>query len=223
MRSDEWAGVVEQAVRRCRASGASREEAEDCVHDAVLAYLLRPENSLEIKKIAAWLAVSARNRSIDHVRRTRREQAAFGRMAADPLSVATPEEEVTERALAFWLAGTIERLPPGTRRVCAAIAEGRTSEEAAADLGISRRAVDSHLCRARRALRRLAATAVAALAGGVTRFALPKAQVALATATAATAATAVLALPPSPAAAVEARTFTTTRSTARYELAKVRG
>ncbi|WP_346130591.1 sigma-70 family RNA polymerase sigma factor [Lentzea roselyniae] len=173
MHSSDWAHALEQAVRRCQAAGLSRAEAEDCAHEAVLVLLARQGAGERIDSPASWLVVVAYRQAIDHMRRSGRECAALGRLTVRDGDVPTPDEVVTDRALARWLAGAVDTLPPMTRRVCLAMADGSTITQAAADLGLTRRSVESHLTRARRFLRGLAAGAAAVLAGTACRFGKP--------------------------------------------------
>lgn len=189
----EWARLVDTAIQRCQRHGLTRDEAEDCVHDAVLAMINYQQAHGEVTRPSAWLGVVARRRWIDRLREVRRERRALARAQARVTAGAGPEEEVVGRAVAKWLADAVDTLPPMTRQVCHAIASGRTSDQVAVDLGLSRRAVDSHLTRARRLLRTLAASAVAALVAAVYRL-VPHGATALAVA--ATAATLTLVEPP---------------------------
>lgn len=179
MHSEDWTYALEQALRRCQDAGVDRAQAEDCVQDAILALLAQRTTLEEIRSVPAWLSVAARRRAIDHLRRTSREHVALARLTARTPPDPEPAEEVTERALAHWLADALNSLPATTQRVCRAVGEGQSVQQVAAKLGLSHRAVESHLTRARRYLRGLAAGAVAVLAGSGGRFPHPAASVPL--------------------------------------------
>ncbi|MGH3979934.1 MAG: RNA polymerase sigma factor, partial [Pseudonocardiaceae bacterium] len=154
-------------MRRTQASGATREDAEDAAHDALVAAIdtpQRPDSEL------AWLSTVARRREVDRVRRrTREHRVATSRPAdPDPTSVGL-EEAVVDRAHASWLAASLTQLPSTTREVVDAVGAGMAPADVAHSMNLSPRSVESHLTRARRHLRRLGALGipVAALLGWV--------------------------------------------------------
>ncbi|HEY0640729.1 MAG TPA: sigma-70 family RNA polymerase sigma factor, partial [Pseudonocardiaceae bacterium] len=155
------------AFARCRAAGASPEDAQDCAQDALTALLEHPE----VHHPDAWVATVAHHRFIDLCRRRRREDSAgLVPAPATALVEAGPEDEVVGRAHAHWLVTTLRRLPLSTRSVCAAIGDTAAAgdapdhREVARRLGLSARSVESHLTRARRSLRGLGLLGSAALA-----------------------------------------------------------
>lgn len=178
--SEELAEAVRRAVRRCVRAGLSRAEAEECVHEALLALLVRPGGGSDeaVRRLADWLDEAGRPRLVDHLRRGRREQHAGGRPDARP--VPDPGDLVAEHALARWLVKAVQDLPPTTRQVCRSLAEGRTPEQVATRLGLTHRAVESHVSRARWALRDLAGDAATSLAGTTRRLIRQTAPIALA-------------------------------------------
>lgn len=146
-----------------------RDEAEDCAHDALLVALDRPELIDGARREEGWLAVVARRRAVDHIRRRTRAGAlthSFGdpdqRLAVDF------SEDVVSRLAAQVLADDIRELPAATQSVLHHLAAGGTTADAAQALGITKRAADSHLHRARRHLRDRWMTALAALTGAFT-------------------------------------------------------
>lgn len=199
MEPEDLARAVEQAVRRCRRAGFLHADAEDCVHDALVALLARQAdtNAPPVTQVQAWLTVTAHRKLLDGLRRAGREQGALAHLQAGTSPEADPGEVVTDRATAAWLVRALERLPHDTRQVCLSVADGATAEQTAAQLGISRRTVHTHLARARRLLRHLAAGVLAALAAGTTKLLRPAATTAAPIAVAAAATT--IALLPHPA------------------------
>lgn len=146
----------EAALRRCRSAGASAEEAEDSVHDALLALLETPH----VDRPAAWVTTVSHRRWIDHVRRNSRERVVLRRELELAGHDPGPADLVTDREQAKWLVTSLRTLPETTRLICWSIGLGRSREQVAGDFGLTPRAVESHLTRARRSLRRLRALAV---------------------------------------------------------------
>ncbi|GAA1311250.1 RNA polymerase sigma factor [Saccharothrix xinjiangensis] len=171
MESGDLAEAADQAVRRCQGAGLSRADAEDYVHEALLTLLIRQSDpdAAPVTSVRAWLTTVAHRKFLDHLRQTGREHRAMSRVEGRPVDEPDPAETVTERALAAWLTRSLQQLPGTTRRVCELTAAGADVEQTARSLGVTPRAVQSHLTRARRLLRHLAAGAAAGLAAaGVT-------------------------------------------------------
>jgi RNA polymerase sigma factor (sigma-70 family) len=154
----EWGRLRETVVWRTRATGASREDAEDAAHDALVAAIGAPQRP---DSDVAWLSTVARRRQADRVRRRVREQrlAAVRPADLDPTTVG-PEESVVERAHASWLAASLGELPSTTREVVDAVGSGMAPAEVARSMNLSPRSIESHLTRARRHLRRLGALGI---------------------------------------------------------------
>lgn len=154
----EWGLLRETVVRRTQASGASREDAEDATHDALLAAIGQPQHP---RSEVAWLSTVAQRRRVDLIRRRVREQRVPAMVpgGSDP-TAAGPEDQVVDRAHASWLAASLTQLPPTTREVVDAVGSGLAPSEVAQSMNLSARSVESHLTRARRHLRRMGALAV---------------------------------------------------------------
>ncbi|MGH3940161.1 MAG: sigma-70 family RNA polymerase sigma factor [Pseudonocardiaceae bacterium] len=154
----EWGQLRETVLRRTRASGASREDAEDATHDALLAAIGQPEHP---QSEVAWLSTVAKRRRVDLIRQRVREQRVPGSApgASDP-TAAGPEDVVVDRAHASWLAASLTQLPPTTREVVDAVGSGMAPSEVASSMNLSPRSVESHLTRARRHLRRMGALGI---------------------------------------------------------------
>jgi len=196
----EWGLLRETVVRRTRASGASREDAEDATHDALLAAIGQPQHP---QSEVAWLSTVAKRRRVDLIRqRVREEQVPPGASGAartseasdvfDPTAVG-PEDVVVERAHASWLTASLTQLPATTREVVDAVGSGMDPAEVASSMNLSARSVESHLTRARRHLRRMGALGlpVGVLLSAVLRT-RPSARVALVAAVPVVAAVVVL-------------------------------
>ncbi|SER34541.1 RNA polymerase sigma factor, sigma-70 family [Lentzea xinjiangensis] len=198
MQAEDLAQAAEQAVRHCRRAGLSRQEAEDCVQDAVVALLARHAENPDaqpVTAVPAWLAVTARRRFLDRLRHAECEQRVLARLHAHTPPETDPGDVLADQALAVWLARSLERLPHSTQRVCRMIATGATVTDTAGRLGITPRAVQSHLARARLLLRALAAGAAAVLADTAVRLARPVVAAAATPVTAAAMTAAVTLLP----------------------------
>ncbi|MCW2608751.1 MAG: polymerase sigma factor, sigma-70 family [Frankiales bacterium] len=144
-------------VRACRPLLESQEDAEDCASEALVAALADlGSHKADIRNPQAWLVTVARRRAIDHVRVVQRGRARFARLlrASTAVEAHGPDESVSDRYEALWLAGLAEqRLPPTTLAVLKAAARGESVDETSLSLGLTRRSVESHLRRARQLLR----------------------------------------------------------------------
>ncbi len=147
------------AFGRCRAAGATVEDAQDCAQDAVAGLLAQSE----VRHPKAWVATVAYHRYVDVCRLRDRESAAGLVPAPDTWlpGLPGPEDEVLDRIHARWLVRAMERWPASTRAVCVGVASGRPRLRIISQLGITDRAVESHLTRARRLLRSLSLLGVA--------------------------------------------------------------
>ena len=65
----EWGLLRETVVRKTQASGASREDAEDATHDALLAAIRQPQHP---QSEVAWLSTVAKRRRVDLIRQDRK-------------------------------------------------------------------------------------------------------------------------------------------------------
>lgn len=144
-------------VNRLRAVGAPPTDAEDCAQEALVETWLARQRGVALNDPMAWATTIARRRYADVVRHERRQRARRPAATEDDRTAATPEEQIVERDHARWLARCVTDLPAGTRQVCELSGAGHTQKAIAERLGVSERAAESHLTRARRHLRRKAA------------------------------------------------------------------
>jgi RNA polymerase sigma factor (sigma-70 family) len=148
----ELAAAVPAAARACRAILWSREDADDCV-GAALEQALRARQTTTLECPRAWLISVAKRRALDLAkRRAREERRAATQVAAETMFFADPTSSVDDEHEADWLWRQAQALPPTTVRVLASIRGGATVAEAASDLGITKRAAESHVLRARQRL-----------------------------------------------------------------------
>jgi RNA polymerase sigma factor (sigma-70 family) len=154
----DWGLLRETVVRRTQAAGASKEDAEDATHDALLAAIGEPEHP---RSQVAWVSTVAQRRRVDLIRqRVRQERVSDAAPGGSDPTAAGPEDQVVDRAHATWLAASLTQLPPTTREVVDAVGAGMTPAEVAHSMNLSTRSVESHLTRARRHLRRMGALGV---------------------------------------------------------------
>jgi RNA polymerase sigma factor (sigma-70 family) len=147
------------AVRRCQSAGATAEEAEDSVHDALLTLLESPD-AAPVHKPGAWIATVSHRRWVDHVRRGTRERVVLRRDHAMKEPDLDPADVVADRDQAQWLVASLKALPKTTQEICWAVGRGMSQDEVAEDFGLTPRSVESHLTRARRLLRGLRIVAI---------------------------------------------------------------
>lgn len=158
--NERWALLSlhrDRAVALLRSRGVSAEDAEDSVHDALLQLMAHP--ALDHGRVGSLLGVVAMRRAYDRQRVRTREHNALrrlGRLGDVPVS---PADTALDRVEAQWLAGQVAELPVRQRQVVAGHAVGFSGVETARILGITSKAAECALSRARMTLR--------AVAGGV--------------------------------------------------------
>ncbi|MCA1712768.1 MAG: RNA polymerase sigma factor [Actinobacteria bacterium] len=133
----------------------SREQAEDCASEALLA-VLTGGGLKDVRNEQAWLVRIAKRRAADELRREDRVRRRAVRLAGqtDRRPHDAAAEAVLDQAEARWLGRQVdELLPTAGADVVRAVADGLTVAEAAQRLGMTKRAAESHLHRARGTLR----------------------------------------------------------------------
>lgn len=167
---DSLAQLRAHLVGQLVARGADLADAEDCVQEALLKlWMTQRGESPPVRDQKSWLAVVARRRLADlHRDRSRLARAASRHGALDTPAV---DDAVLDRAQARWLLRSLAEMPSTSGEVVELIGQGRSVDEAADELGLTRRSVQSHLTRVRRLLRVRAALGWAVLAGFAASFA----------------------------------------------------
>ncbi|MFF8275695.1 RNA polymerase sigma factor [Streptomyces lateritius] len=152
----------EQLLKVARRRSMSAEDAEDAVQEAMLRGA--QNTHLDEARLGAWLTTVTMRLCVDRHRQVRREAevgSAPKLMAPGPVPV---EEVVCDRAEARWVAYRSRELPARQAEALRLKSEDRDVEQIAREMGLSSRAVESLLARARRTLRNsLAGTLALAL------------------------------------------------------------
>jgi DNA-directed RNA polymerase specialized sigma24 family protein len=169
---DAWRDLSARASRAAR--GGRGPGAEDHVQDAIVAALEeRRRTGRTPDAPRSWLGTVARRREVDTVRRAVRERRAAAASCGVGATDADVALEVLDRHEAHWLAAHVEQLPARTRDVVRELGSGASQADVALALGLTPRAVEGHVRRARLALRRVlerAGSVAALLRGGRLRL-----------------------------------------------------
>jgi RNA polymerase sigma-70 factor (ECF subfamily) len=132
-----------------RRAGRSRQLAEDITQETYLRAVVQWRNGRRPEDALAWLRTVARNLLLNHYRRKSPEslEASSVECVLETDAVDGPEAA----ALVYWGLARLGRRP---RRLLEAFyIEGESTRTIATDLGVSERAVEGRLRRARQALR----------------------------------------------------------------------
>ena len=139
------------AVRRCLPLTECRTVAEDCVQEAFATACER--GLVGSGDIRGWIVTVARRRAVDESRRRDAEQRAAFRLQPREIDVTEPalDDIVAARDEARRVTARLRHMPATTRRAVhvAAVTDRRS---AAARLGMTDRALEGHLRRARATL-----------------------------------------------------------------------
>lgn len=141
-------------------------EAEDLVHDVFLRLWHRRRWLGQVRALDAYVYRVTRNLSLNHVRRRAIEERwrvgeATGRAAACVEHTARPtvaEQELAAGERVAAIVRALDTLPPRQREVMLLRwRDGRSQEEIATRLGISKNTLEIHVTRAHKRLRKLLA------------------------------------------------------------------
>ena len=165
----QWSLVAphrERLVALVRPHCVSLEDAEDCVHDALVQVACHP--SLVPARVPGLLSVVALRRAYDLARARGRKHLRLRALAANSDQPSSPEDIVLDRLQAGWVVNRSQALSGREREVFAHRAAGFTPGETAEVLNITPKAAESAFGRARLALR-VAWAAIASVVLGVVR------------------------------------------------------
>ena len=157
--ADRWRLLVnrrEALLPAARQLCSSPADAEDVVHEA----LLRAARfaHLDENRIDQFLHTVVGRLATDLHRRRRRDRRLTEHGALRPGSEESPEEGTCERHESTWsIKLLLDGLPSRQRHIVHRTAAGLSQGQIAAELGISRKAVESALARARNRLRAIVA------------------------------------------------------------------
>ena len=140
-------------VRAAQSIVRSQQDAEDCAAACLAQMCARPMDPCD--NLEALLITVTKRRAIDLVRSHEAERRRETRLAhIAPVESHDLAQEVVDRAEARWFDTAARRhLRPHVYALLERLAADMPIGEAAAELGMTRRAAESHLLRARRALR----------------------------------------------------------------------
>ena len=161
----ERAGLIRLARRR----GLSPQDAEDCVHEAIVRVVTHP--ALDDKRLGALLTTVVTRSAVDFHRRAATTARMVERVAGITGCVVEgdPATIVCDRDEARWTARLVDRLPAAQRAALLARADGKPVNEIARDMASSPKAVESLISRARAATRSTMASGLAAVVGVLRR------------------------------------------------------
>jgi RNA polymerase sigma factor (sigma-70 family) len=170
-------------VAASRAVVRSEEDAQDCAAEAIAQVLERqPEN---VAHLEAFMVTVATRRAIDQVRLRERSKRRDARLATESIRItADVADDVATKAEASWANQQArDLLQPRVYQLLKLLAQGTSMQRASAELGMTERAAESHLLRARRTLRAALAKTLCGLGAVVAylkRSSLPTAAVTVA-------------------------------------------
>ncbi|MET7718361.1 sigma-70 family RNA polymerase sigma factor [Streptomyces sp. NPDC005407] len=140
----------EHLLRVARRRSMSMEDAEDAVHEAMVRAAERPH--VDGDRLGAWLTTVTVRLCVDRFRQLAREGEVHARSVLAAPGQVTVEEAVCDRAEARWLADRRGDLPARQAEALGLRAQGLDLPQIAERMGLSYRAVQSLLARARKAL-----------------------------------------------------------------------
>jgi RNA polymerase sigma factor (sigma-70 family) len=167
-RAAVWQALLDQrerAVRVARARCGSPTEVDDCVQEAMTRIAAMPD--VDVERVGPLLSTVVANLAMDGHRVRSRARRHQHRVAA--LVQPSHDSDVCDVAEARWLWAQRRDLSSQDRRVIELRADGYSIQQAAVELGITYKAAENALGRARRSLRavwRATASLVGILCGG---------------------------------------------------------
>lgn len=143
-----WDSVLphrQRLLRLARSKGAI--DPEDCVQEALLRVATHP--GLDEQRVAGLLTTVLLRLCVDQHRATVRLRAAAPRLATPDHTTGGADDTVCDNAEAAWLRSCVQDLPDRERQVIQRRAVGLTARQTAADLGVTYKAAEGALTRAR--------------------------------------------------------------------------
>lgn len=163
-RSDLWNALLaerDRAQRVARARCSSKQDAEDCVQEAMARVVAMSD--VDLRRVGPLLGVIVANLAADTHRARARAFKAEPRLVAAGLAEPSPEEDVCDALEARWLWAMRTELPDQDRAVLELRAQGHTAGQAAEALGVTYKAAESAYTRARMRMKAIWRAAAALL------------------------------------------------------------
>jgi RNA polymerase sigma factor (sigma-70 family) len=145
--------LVRLALRR----GLSPYDAEDCAQEALLRCV--GFAGLDESRVTEFLVTTTVRLCADQHRLRTRDLKVSRKIVNTTVDEPSPEEQACSRGEAVWVAGHVATLPEPQRAALAARADGLSGSDIAARMGLSYKAVESLLSRARATVRAAATSA----------------------------------------------------------------
>ncbi|MFJ8860726.1 sigma factor-like helix-turn-helix DNA-binding protein [Streptomyces sp. NPDC102451] len=160
---DRWALIWshrDELLDVARGCSQSAEDAEDAVHEAMICARETPD--IPYGRVRPWLRLATLRACADRRRQVARDAELSAACPVAPADPSPVEEAACDRAEARWIAArSAELLPARQAEALRLHSQGHDVGQVARTMGLSYRATESLLARARRSLR-------AALAGSLT-------------------------------------------------------
>ncbi|MFD9501520.1 RNA polymerase sigma factor [Streptomyces sp. NPDC060035] len=146
----------DELLEIARSRSSSAEEAEDAVQEAMIRAVEDPD--VEYGRVRSWLRLATVRACADRHLQVARERELSKSLSAAPVEPFLVEEVACDRAEARWLAGrSAELLPARQAQALRLQAQDLDVGQVARTMGLSYRATESLLARARRSLRNVLA------------------------------------------------------------------
>lgn len=154
--ADRWdllLGHRDAVVSIVRRKVRNTAEAEDCVHDAILRLVRRPD--LDPERVRSLLTKVAVGLAIDRYRSTQSRDRAVVRLGGAAVSAAiSPQDVLAETSEAERIIAAVDALPPRERQVLRLRIQGFGVADAARLLRLSYKTVEGAYTRARQHVRK---------------------------------------------------------------------
>jgi RNA polymerase sigma-70 factor (family 1) len=133
----------------------SAELTEDIVQEVFIKIWVNRKLLAEVKTFRAYLFIAARNRALDSLKAAFRSELAMSEIIRSfEVQRSTTEEDLLSREYLNFLNGVLNSLPSRSREIFSLCKEqGKSYEEVAGILGISRNAVKNHMVYSMKVLR----------------------------------------------------------------------
>lgn len=146
----------DELLEIARSRSSSAEEAEDAVQEAMIRAVEDPD--VQLGRVRSWLRLATVRACADRHREVARDRELGRSLSAVPVEPFLVEEVACDRAEARWLAArTAEVLPARQVQALRLQAQDLDVGQVARTMGLSYRATESLLARARRSLRNVLA------------------------------------------------------------------